>query len=142
MLSRSQKECVRSISLYRHTCLEKNGVAINFDGKEFIIPSFIEIKKIVCNHLFNLGFTKIQRVEPSQSNCIIRIFQCLHCPAGNSFTYNLYGANCYVLKYSKWVTTDEEIPIDFSECILRHWISEDKYINFDCEFFDCYVQIS
>lgn len=147
MLTDVQKESIRNVDIYDYSLKEKKGKAINYDGKKFNIPSFVELKQIIISEILKLGFSKVEIVKPSKANCIIRVYQKLHYNydfPGETSTYNLYGAHCYTLKSGKWTTSafQDDSIINFSEFIIRHWICQDEYIDFDCDFFDCYVQIS
>lgn len=147
MLTDLQKEQIRNVKLYDYSYKEKKGKAITDNGKQFIIPSFVELKQIIFSEIMKLGFSKIEIVKPSKANCIIRVYQKLHYnydfPVETN-TYNLYGAHCYTLKSGKWTTSayQDDAIINFSEFTIRHWICQDDYIDFNCDFFDCYVQIS
>lgn len=147
MLTYFQKESIRNVTFYDYAFKEKKGKAIQYDGKEFIIPSFVELRQSIISEILKLGFSKVEIVKPSKANCIIRVYQKLHYTyefGGETDTYNLYGAHCYTLNDRKWITSafQDDFEINYSKCIIRHWICQDEYIDFDCDFFDCYVQIS
>lgn len=141
MLNRRERENIRNISIFNHTCWERQGIPITYDGRAFTVPTHDQVRKIIFSQILNLGFTKVQRVEPSKADAIIRVYQKLHHYYDNTFCYNLYGACCYTQKNGKWVTYND-IPIDYSNCLIRHYVYQDSYIDFDCEFFDIYVEIS
>lgn len=147
MLTNTQKESIRKVDLYDYSLYEKKGKAIQSNGKEFIIPSFVELRQIIFNDILKLGFSKIEIVKPSNANCIVRVYKKLHYKYDSGLStniYNIYGAHCYTLKDRKWITStfQYDSEIDYSKCIIRHWICQDEYIDFDYDFFDCYVQIS
>jgi len=144
MLNRSQKEKIMTMRIYEYSHLEKEGVPIIYGNKPFYIPTFYEIKEMIFNQIFNLGYSKIERVAQSEANCIIRLFKKQHHPYNNIFIYSIYGANCYVRIFGDWVTkcNDKPIPIDHSECIVRHWIYNEECVDINCEFFDITVKIS
>lgn len=147
MLTNKQKESIRNVKLYDYAFKEKNGKAIQYNGKEFNIPSFEELKQSVFSEIFNLGFSKIKVVKPYKANCIIRVYQKLHYTyefGGETDTYNLYGAHCYTLNNRKWITSafQDDSEINYSKCIIKHWLFQDEYIDLDCDFVDYYVKIS
>lgn len=143
MLSKKQKESIRRISLFEYACKEKKGQPIALDGSNFIVPSLNEVKESVFVEIFKLGFSNIERVEPNKANCIVRVFQKLNYHYDYGLTYNIYGATCYTLNNAgRWVTSSDEIEIDYSKHIITHWLCQDEYIDFDLDFFDCYVKVS
>ena len=143
MLSRDQRQSIRRIYLFEYACREKNGKPISLNGNNFVVPSLTEVKESVFQEILNLGFTSIELVEPSKANCIIRVFQKLHYHYDVDLTYNVYGATCYTLNnVGQWVTSIADFKIDYSKYILRHWLCQDEYIDFDLDFFDCYVKVS
>ena len=62
MLSKSQRESLRRISLFEYACREKEGKPITNHGKEFVIPSLNEIKESIFEKILQLGFSSIKRV--------------------------------------------------------------------------------
>ena len=146
MLSNSQKKDIRRISLFEYACREKKGKPITYDGKEFVIPSLNEIKESIFEEILKLGFCNIHRVEPNTANCIIRVFQKSHYHYDDDLTYNIYGALCFTLSANGWVTRSfgaiQDFKIDYSKQIIKHWLCQDEYIDFDLDFFDCYVRVS
>jgi len=143
MLNNNQKEKIRKIMLYEYALKERDGLAIDHTGKNFLIPTFPEIREIIFKQILELGFSKIEIVAPNKANCIIRVFQKLHYKY-DSLIYNLYGAHCFTLKSGKWISTSisGNFEIDYSDFYSRHWLFQDEYIDFDLDFFDCYVKIS
>ena len=143
MLSRSQRQSIRRIYLFEYACREKSGQPIALNGSNFVVPSFNEVKESVFQEILKLGFSSIERVEPNKANCIIRVFQKSHYHYDTDLTYNVYGYSCYTLSNTgQWVTSLADFKIDYSKHILRHWLCQDEYIDFDLDFFDCYVKVS
>lgn len=143
MLSKSQRESIRCINLFKYGCREKKGKPITLDGKEFIIPSLSEVIESVSQEILKLGFSNIERIKPNKANCIIRVFQKLHYHYDNDLTYNVYGYTCYTLNNAgEWVTSKAHFKIDYSNHIIRHWLCQDEYIDFNLDFFDIYVKVS
>ena len=149
MLTRKQKEQIRAVSLFKFATKERQGKAFNWDWTRFIVPTLIEVEDLMCQEILKLGFSKVERVSPKRANCIIRVFHKLHYEYVHSRDwkeiYNIYGAACFTLNSGTWVSTgfgEKVTEIDYSKCVIRHWISQDKYIDFDFDFFDCYVEIS
>lgn len=147
MLSKSQRESIRRIGLFEYACKEKKGQPIALDGSRFIVPSLNEVKESIFEKILQLGFSSIERVEPNKANCIVRVFQKLHYHYDYDLTYNIYGATCYTLNNAgQWVTRPSgeirDFKIDYSKHIIRHWLCQDEYVEFDLDFFDCYVKIS
>ena len=150
MLTLNQKKLIRSIHLFKYATKEKrDGKPINWDGTRFVVPSLKEIELLIYEEILKLGFSKVERTSPKYANCIIRVFHKLHYPCDHSSDwkciYNIYGAACFTLVSGKWTSTgfDEKITeIDYSKWVIRHWICQDEYIDFDFDFFDCYVEIS
>ena len=143
MLSRSQRESLRRICLFEYACREKKGQPIALNGSNFVVPSLNEVKESVFQEILKLGFSSIERVEPNKANCIIRVFQKLHYHYMDNLIYNIYGATCFTQRASgQWVTSPAGFEIDYSKHIMRHWLCQDEYIDFDLDFFDCYVKVS
>jgi len=145
MLNSSQKKEIRRIKIHDYSFYEKNGQAITHKGQKFNVLGFTQLKKAVFEEILALGFTNIQVVSPRKANCIIRLYQKLHYHYEGSMVYNLYGAECYTLEHFKWVTKEigkGNREINYSKHLITHIIKEDESINFDCEFFDCYVRVS
>lgn len=143
MLSKKQKESIRRIYLFEYACRERNGQPITLKGNNFVVPSLNEIKESVFQEILKLGFSSIEQVEPNKANCIVRVFQKLHYHYDTDLTYNVYGASCYTLSHTgQWITSLADFKIDYSKHILRHWLCQDEYIDFDLDFFDCYVKVS
>lgn len=146
MLSIGQKKEIRRICFFEYACREKDGKPITDHDKEFVIPSLNEIKESIFKEILKLGFSSIERVGPNNANCIIRVFQKSHYHYDDVLTYNIYGAACFTQKSGQWVTSSfggsQDFKINFSQYIVRHWLHQDEYIDFDLDFFDCYVKVS
>ena len=144
--SKSQIEQLRCIGLFEYACREQKGKPITYDGKEFVIPALNDVKESVFREILKLGFSSVERVEPNKANCIVRVFQKLHYHYDYDLTYNVYGAVCFTLKAGKWVTRPfgeiRDFEIDYSKHIIKHWLCQDEYVEFDLDFFDCYVKVS
>lgn len=140
MLNRKEREIVRNIVISQHSCWEREGVAITFDGRPFIVPTLDQVKEDIIEEILYRGFNKVERIKPTEADAIIRVYQKLHYKHHNGLVYNLYGGHCFTPKNGKWVTL-EDIPLDYSSCKIRHWICQDDYIDFECDFFDVYVVI-
>lgn len=143
MLSPNQRKSIRRIYLFEYACRERNGQPITLEGSSFVLPSLNEVKESVFQEILKLGFSNIERVEPNKANCIVRVFQKLHYHYRDNLIYNVYGASCYTLNNAgQWVTSLADFKIDYSKYILKHWLCQDEYIDFDLDFFDCYVKVS
>lgn len=143
MLNQEQRDAIRKITIHDYSYKEKNGKPIDEDGKEFIIPHLSELKKSIFEQILKLGFSKIERVHPLKANCVIRLYQKLHYVYEDDYIYNLYGAICFTKKSGIWIhSSSSDFELNHSIYLLRHWIFQDEYIDFDCDFFDCYVKIS
>ena len=136
-------EKIRGVKIYEYASREIRGKAIDYKGKEFIIPQLSELKAEIFKKIYDLGFENIEIVSPNKANCLIRIFQKLHYEHDFSIN-NVYGVNCYVLKNGKWILESDgnEFPLDYSKEKIKHWICQDDYIVFDMDFLDLYVKIS
>ena len=130
---------LEELQLFRCSSKEKEGKPVTYSGKEFVIPSFPEIKEEICKEVLKLGFSKFEIVKPSKANCIIRVFQKLHYQYEYNQIYNLYGAFCYVRSADGFKR--QHCIIDYSECVIKLWLFQDEYIDINCDFFDCYVKI-
>lgn len=142
MLNRRQKEKIRRIEIYKYSVRERRGKAVDDSGKEFKMLSFDEIRDEVYKMIREMGFSKIEYASPLNANCVIRVFQKKHYHY-DGMTYNVYGAQCFTKKDNQWTTKNSsgETKINFSKCKFIHWICQYDYIDFDFDFFDCYVRI-
>lgn len=136
-------EKVSGVKIFEYASREIKGKAIDYKGKEFIIPPLSQIKEQIFKKIYDAGFEKIEIVSPNKANCLIRIFQKLHYKYDYSI-YNVYGVSCYVLKKGKWILESDgtEFSLDYSKEKIKHWICQDDYIVFDMDFVDLYVKIS
>ena len=139
MLTGERKRILEDTTIFRCSSKDKNGKPVTFYGTEFIIPSFPEIKEEICKKILKLGFSNVEIVKPSKANCIIRVFQKLHYKYEDNQIYSLYGAFCYVRSANGF--EHQQSILDYSECVIRYWMFQDEYIDFNCDFFDCYVKI-
>lgn len=128
--------------MYKYTICNNDRNPISFEGQSFVIPSFVEIKETIFNQLRASGFSHINFVHPSKANCIVRIFKSLNYKYEDVF-YDIYGAHCFTRKSGKWISMSKggEFEIDFSKFEIRHWLFQDEYIDFNIDFFDCYLKI-
>ena len=155
MLSKEQKEKLRTIHIYEIACEEKNGIAIIrkripkvnecyiFEEK-FIIPSPYQIAESVYKKILACGFSKVERVSPNNANCIIRVFQKLHHEYDINHIFNIYGARCFVNNDRDWISECSlgTFHLDYSKCLISQWLYQDEKITFDAEFVDFYVKVS
>ena len=72
--------------------------------KEFVIPTPYQIAENVFKQILDVGFSKVERVSPSDANCIIRVFQTLHYKYEFDITFNMYGADCFTNDALGWVS--------------------------------------
>ena len=155
MLSKEQKEKLRTIHIYEIACEEKNGIAIirkripKVNGgyifeEKFVIPSPYQIAESVYKKILACGFSKVERVSPNNANCIIRVFQKLHHEYDFNQIFNIYGARCFVKNGHDWISECAlgTFPLDYSKCLITQWLYQDEKITFDAEFVDFYVKVS
>ena len=159
MLSKEQKERLRSIQIYDLACEEKNGVAIirksvpkvkrgketfSTVEEEFIVPSPYQIAESVFKQILSCGFSKVEKVSPSNANCIIRVFQTLHYEYEFGQIFNMYGADCFVKSGIGWISecASGTFHLDYTKCLIGQWLYQDEKITFDAEFVDFYVKVS
>ena len=140
MLTVAQKEAIQKIDIHDSIWKKGDGTIVTPNKKDFVVPNFFEIKKILLQELQKYDIFEIECVKPYRANCIIRVYQHLDYKY-DSTIISLYGVKCYIKIGQIW-TTNCNSRIDFSQCILREWIFQDEYIDHDCEFYDCYVKIS
>lgn len=143
ILSKKEAEKVRNISFYKICFNEKKGIPIDNDGKEMIFPTIEELQKMAFQKLSDKGFN-VERVSPSDANCIIHVFKKLHYPYEDEI-HNICGYDCFTKKINRWISTSDmgdDFELDFSKCVSRHWLYQDEYIDYDCDFFDVYVKIN
>ena len=137
MLTDRQRKNIRFVNFYKMVSKQNN---------EFIVPTYTELKNEIYKRIYDLGFSKIERVEPAKANCIIRLFQPPHSECDNSLEYAFYGATCFTQESGKWITMGllghVDYKINYSNCFIRLHLSGNDYLVLDCEFFDCYVKIS
>ena len=159
MLSKEQKEKLRNIHIYELACEEKNGIAIirksvpkvkrgketfSTVEEEFVVPSPYQIAESVFKQILVCGFSKVERVSPTDANCIIRVFQKLHHAYEFDQIFNMYGADCFVKSCIDWISecNGDAFPLDYSKCLIGQWLYQDEKITFDAEFVDFYVKVS
>lgn len=144
MFNRMHQELIREIGIHRYSCQEENGKPVTFDGKTFVMLTPNQVKAEIEKEILKMGFSKIRRVSPTWANCIIRVYEKVRYDYEDGLVYNLYGAECYTKDRGCWVTktSGELYRINHERSLHRHWICQDEYIDFDCDFFDCYVRIS
>ena len=143
MVSKIKVEGLRELRIFEYA-LSKDGKNITiFNDKDFIFLSFPEILKEMSERILKLGFTKIERVKPSKANCLIRVYSLKQYKYERDMVYDLYGSLCFTKKNGTWFTQGSigEYEIDYSKCIIRHWIVQDEYIDFECDYVDYYVRI-
>lgn len=144
MLSIADRDKIRKINLFCYSSEEKDGKPIKMDGSEFTIPPFMDLKQIATDEILNSGFSSVETVEPSNANCIIRVFKKLHHPHDDTF-YNAYGYCCYTRLLGEWNTSPNGMdyyPLNPSKFKYRISIFQDEYVELNLGFFDCYVKIS
>lgn len=160
MLSREQKENLRNIHIYDLSTEEKNGIAIiretiptakgakkkfNTIEKEFIIPTPYQLVENMSTKILASGFSKVERVAPSNANCIIRVFQKLHYKHEFDQIFNIYGASCFTKDTMGWISNSdcgECYTLNPSRCLIGQWLYQDEKITFDADFIDFYVKVS
>lgn len=146
-LTEQQKHTIRQIRMYAQSDTERNGKAYCRDHKkekEFIIPQFGEILKIMFENIKKAGFTEIERCSPSEANCIIRVYQDLHHKYHWGMCFNIYGAYCYTNVNGIWKTSDgiDDYQFEYDRCLFRVILLQDESLLVDADFVDCYVKIS
>ena len=124
----------------------KNYRYVNGRREEFIVPQFSEILQAVYNKIHRAGFVKIEHCNPQNANCIIRVYQNLHCRF-NFGTYYMYGADCFTNENGVWLTesySKRPIALKYDHYeVFKFVIAEEKIkVKFKTEFMDCYVRIS
>ena len=146
-LTEQQKELVRQIRIYAYSDTERDGKAYykcNGKEKEFIIPQFGDILKIMFENIKKVGFSEIERCSPSEANCIIRVYQDLHQEYEWGMCFNIYGANCYTETNKIWQTSDgvDNYRLDYGKYQFRLILGQDETLRVNADFVDCYVKIS
>lgn len=140
MLNNKLKEKIRNVNEFKYSLHEENDVPVTIDQKEFVIPSFIELRKTAINQLLEIGFESVKPIAPKYANCIIRVFKSLHLYLEDSFC-NAYGYCCYTNLDGKWFSacSDKDlIPIDYEKHVHCIPLLSEEIIKFDAEFFDYY----
>lgn len=158
MLTTKRKSKLRKIKIYVSSCEEVDGKPIirksflkNHTGfvtiyEEIVIPPPYKISQYIFQKILDSGFSKIEKVSPSEANCVIRVFQKLHYEYDSEFTFNIYGAVCYVKDKTGWFSEnnqDELIILDYSKFHFKEIISQDEQLKIiDADFVDIYVKVS
>ena len=140
MLNNKLKEKIRKVNDFKYSLHEENSVPVTIDQKEFVIPSFIELRKSVIEQLLEIGFDSVEPIAPKYANCIIRVFKCLHLRYETSFC-NAYGYCCYTRLDGEWLSASSSkdlVPINYSKHVQKLPLLSDECILFDTEFFDFY----
>ena len=140
MLNNKLKEKIRNVNIFKYSLHEENGVPVTIEQKEFVIPSFIELRKLATEQLLEIGFDSIEPIAPKYANCIIRVFKSLHHREENEFC-NAYGYCCYTRLDGEWISSScgkDLVPINYSKHIQKLPLLSDEFIMFDTEFFDYY----
>lgn len=147
-LTDQHKHIIRQIKMYAYSDTERDGKAYyknNGEEKEFIIPQFGEILRIMFEGIREHGFTEITRCSPSEANCIIRVFQKLHHKYEWGLCFNIYGADCYTEINGIWKTSDgiSDYILEYDRCRFQMHLLPDEVLRVnDADFVDCYVKIS
>ena len=159
MLSKEQKKKLRNIHIYELASKEKNGVAIiqksmskvkrgketfSTVEEELFIPSPYQLTESVIKQILACGFSTVEKVSPSDANCIIRVFQKLHYEYEFDLIFNMYGADCFVKGSTGWISecNGDTFPINYSKCLIGQWLYQDEKVTFDADFVDIYVKVS
>ncbi len=114
------------------------------ERKNFVFPPFDELLHKARQAIKELGFDEINHVKPSSANCIIRVFMKKDYIYECSEKHNIYGFACFIKNKGKWVSYSESgstYEIDFSKFIFRFWFFQDEYVDYDCDFMDCYLKV-
>ena len=146
ILSKAESAKIREVHFYRISFYEKNAIPIDNQGNIVNFPTLEELAKMAIEKILEAGFHEVKRVAPNDANCIIRVFNKLHYAYQENMDeiHNLCGFNCFSKKLCAWVSiadNGDEFNLDFSKCVQRQWIYQDEYIDYDCNFFDCYVYV-
>ena len=159
MFSREQKEKLWQIHIYEFTSEEKNGVAIkrklvskgepgeeklSFTEEIFVVPSTYKIAENVFKQILDCGFSKIERVSPTNANCIVRVFQKLHHVYDSYTIFNMYGADVFVKNMTIWTSKyrGERFTLDYAKCSILQCLEQDVDVKFDADFVDFYIKVS
>lgn len=142
MFTKEQKENIRTINLFEEFYGNKKGVSFH-NKKKVHIPDVWELKEQVIKSIIEKGFSKVERVEPKNANCIIRIFNNRKVEFGRDVMTNIYGFNCFVKEGGKWISEScNKFEINFEKYEVGYWLCPDEYVTYDCDFVDFYVKIS
>lgn len=149
MLSNEQKEKLRKIHIYEISDTERNGIAIKTNvskvKEDFIIPTVYDIAESIFKQILEAGFSIIERVSPSDANCIVRVFQKTHHKYDFDIVFNFYGADCFVKDNKTWTSESECsnrcFPLDYSKYLVGQWIASDEEVFFDTDFVDFYIKV-
>lgn len=143
MLTAKQKETLRNIQIFEYSSREEDGKPITHNGQEFQMLTCEEIRRKIFNKFASAGFSKIKFVNPLFANCVVRVFVLKHCKIDDDLVYNIYGAQCFTRKNCRWIsfTKGGGFELNPSNCVVRHWLFQDEYIDFEMEFFDTYARV-
>lgn len=133
ILSKSESEKVRKISFLK----------VSTSTKEVPLPTQEELLRMAFQRISNKGFS-IERVAPNDANCIIRVFS-KHDYSYDNEIYNLCGFNFFTKKFNGWMsisTRGDDFQLDYAKSLHRLWLYQDEYLDLECDFFDCYVQVN
>lgn len=146
-LTRQQERAIQQIRIFACSDTERDGKAFCKEHgveREFIIPQFGEILKVMFDNIKKVGIAEIKRCSPSVANCIIRVYQDLHHEYDWGMCFNIYGANCYTKMGGTWETSDgiDYYPIEYGRHQFRYILLPDESLRVNADFVDCYVKIS
>lgn len=144
ILSKAESEKIRNIRFYQISFYEENGFPVDSRKKRINFPSLEMLQEMAFNKILKSGFHEITRVSPNEANCIVRVFNKTHFAYGEdpSEIHNLCGFNCFTKNFNTWTSVTDSckyFELDFSKCLNRQYLYQDEYIDYNCNFFDCYV---
>ena len=144
MLTTHEKNLLRStIQDFNLSFIEENGIPI-VNGNPTPIPTIEELRRMAYNQIYEQGFSLIQQSFENNADCILRVYRKLHYKYGEKKVFNLYGYMCFTKKTKGYKTLSiygKKEPYSKSKCALKLWITDNEYIDFDCEFKDFCIKI-
>ena len=151
-----QKDRIRRVHIFQISNREKLGTPVitkyissGKDGSQQIpideemrILDPYELVKVVEEELRKCYVAEIEPASPLRANIIVRVYQKRHYKYDWGEFYNLYGADCYVRSWFRWVTESNGnlYPLNRKENRIKYWLYPDEYIIFDTDFIDIYFK--
>lgn len=144
IFTRVQKEEIRELKIWDFYLLNKEGKPANpRPNREYLDLRWDQIRRRLISLLEKEGY-EVQFVKPSQSNCVIRVFNDVK-TYENQNQYRVLGGNCFIKDPNgNWTSksdTGNTFELNYEQHEIRVWFLQDEYWDVKVNFFDTYVKL-